>query len=479
MINVVVDRSYESFRAECRKLLEQQVAPGDVLWSDSAATQGGLFSEEMMPAARPGGATKTIHVPRSYVELARVVVHHRDPQRLHLLYSVLWRIVHGERHLLSLHVDPEVLRLNHMREEIARDVHHMHAFVRFRRLIHGGEEWFVAWHRPDHPVLRLAAPFFAERFALMRWAILTPDESAYWSGTQLAFGAGVERDPVYDGDELEALWSAYYRTTFNPGRMNVDLMRQEMPSRFWSSLPELRDLSAVLAEAPERLEVMRRQQACSAASVVPEVRDLGTLRETALRCTACPLHCEATQTVFGEGPAQARVVLVGEQPGDQEDISGRPFVGPAGEVLQRAMQQAGVDRRAVYVTNAVKHFKFTREGKRRIHESPRMSEVVACKPWLEAELETIKPQAILLMGATAAKALLGSTVSVTRDAGKVFRTVHSERTMVSVHPSFVLRSRDPRQSAVAFERLVADLRSVWRLASRRQEGEDVRGIAAD
>ena len=457
MISVAVEPSFESFRARCRRLIDDHVRPEEVAWTDSTGTQPSLFPSEAPPA--PVSSSK-LKVPRRFFELARVVSHHRDAKKWPLLYSVLWRLLHDEPHLLSVHVDPEVLQLNLMRDQVARDVHHVHAFVRFRRIEREGDEWFLAWYRPDHPDLRLAAPFFAERFAEMRWAILTPDESAIWDKEQLRFAPGVERPDDESGDDLEKMWSTYYRTTFNPARLNLDLMRQEMPARFWSTLPELRDLSGVLAEAPSRLETMQRQQASSAAIVVPNTRDLAELRTAASRCTACPLHCGATQTVFGEGPSTARIVLVGEQPGDQEDLAGRPFVGPAGEVLRKAMEAAGLERQDVYVTNAVKHFKFVREGKRRIHQTPRMSEVVACKPWLEAELEAVRPDTILLMGATAAKSLLGSTVSVTRDAGKVFETRHAKRAMITVHPSFVLRSREPQQAEAAFQRLVADLRSV-------------------
>ena len=463
MISVAVERTFESFRAQCRKLIDEQVPPDEVAWSDSAAAQPSLFPSEPLGSAP---STK-LKVPRRFFELARIVSHHRDPKKWPLLYSVLWRLVHDEPHLLSVHIDPEVMQLALMRDQIARDVHHVHAFVRFRRVEREGKEWFVAWYRPDHPDLRLAAPFFAERFAEMRWAILTPDESAIWDKENLRFGSGVERQDNEPGDDLEQIWSTYYRTTFNPARMNLDLMRQEMPSRFWSTLPELRDLSGVLAEAPLRLETMQRQQAISAAVVVPNSTDLAQLRMAASRCTACPLHCGATQTVFGEGPSTARVVLVGEQPGDQEDVIGRPFVGPAGEVLARAMEAAGVERTDVYVTNAVKHFKYVREGKRRIHQTPRMSEVIACKPWLEAELASVQPSTILLMGATAAKSLLGSTVSVTRDAGKVFETRYAAHAMITVHPSFVLRSRESQQAEAAFQRLVTDLRSVSKLAGSR------------
>jgi probable DNA metabolism protein len=463
LIRVHIEPSFESFRESCRDLLAAEISPRDVEWSDPYDAQDSLLPSETVPAA----PSHTFRVPRRYVELARTVYAHRDPARWSLLYSVLWRILHGEHNLLSVQIDPEVLRLNEMRQAIARDVHHVHAFVRFRTMERDGEEWYVGWYNPDHHVLRLAAPFFVERFAAMRWAILTPDESAYWDGRRLEYAAGVPSSQVPDNDALEQLWSAYYRTTFNPARMNLDLMRQEMPSRFWSQMPELRDLSGVLAEAPERLETMRKQQAASALSVVPESRDLRVLREAASTCTACLLHCEATQTIFGEGPAAARVVLVGEQPGDVEDLEGRPFVGPAGEVLARALAEAGVSREDVYTTNAVKHFKFVREGKRRLHQTPRMAEVVACKPWLEAEIAAIRPQAIVLLGSTAAKSLLGSTVRITRDAGTILRSRYAEHTVISVHPSFVLRSQDKAQSREVFERLVADLATVRPFVSGR------------
>ncbi|HEX8925340.1 MAG TPA: UdgX family uracil-DNA binding protein [Terriglobales bacterium] len=460
MISACIRPTYEAFRQRCRELLAAEVAPEQVAWSDSSDSQLMLLSADDAPVA----STAKVTVPRSFVELARIVSSHSDPARWHLLYSVLWRVTHGERNLLSVHIDDQVLRLNRMRQEVARDVHHMHAFVRFRRVERDGDEWFIAWYKPDHPILRLAAPFFAERFAAMKWAILTPGESVYWNGESLQFGGGVPRSSAPGADELESLWSAYYRTTFNPARMNLDLMRQELPVRFWENLPEVQHLSTVVSEAPERLARMQKQQSASALSLVPRTQDLMVLQQAAASCDACPLHCNATQTVFGEGPASARVVLVGEQPGDLEDELGRPFVGPAGEVLNRALAEAGVLRADVYLTNAVKHFKFAREGKRRIHQTPRMSEIIACKPWLEAELEAIRPMAIVLMGATAAKSLLGGTVKVTQEAGKVLRTRFAEHTIISVHPSFVLRSVDASQSRAAYERLVADLATVRKFA---------------
>jgi DNA polymerase len=459
VISVVVEPSFESFRQHSRQLLGAGVPPQEIQWSNIDDPQLPLLPTELLPKS----SASTPTVPRGYVELARIVVCHSDPSRWTLLYSVLWRITHGEHHLLSLKIDPEVLRLNEMRQDIARDVHHMHAFVRFRRVTVGNDEWFIAWHRPDHRVLRLAAPFFAERFASMRWAILTPDESVRWDLKELAFGPGVPQSEAPTEDDLESLWSTYYRTTFNPARMNLDLMRQEMPSRFWDNLPELRDLPGIVTDAPARLDRMQRLQQTSALPLVPASRDLVVLRDAASQCTGCSLHCDATQTVFGEGPSTASIVLIGEQPGDMEDQRGRPFVGPAGDVLDRALAEAGIARDSIYMTNAVKHFKFVRQGKRRIHQTPRITEVMACKPWLEAELDSIRPKGIVLLGATAAKSLLGSSARITRDAGKVLATRHAEHTVISVHPSFVLRSQDEEQSRAVFQRLIADLTTIRKL----------------
>jgi DNA polymerase len=192
----------------------------------------------------------------------------------------------------------------------------------------------------------------------------------------------------------------------------------------------------------------------TAAPYVPKTRSLTTLRKAADGCRGCPLHTGATQVVFGEGPATARVLLVGEQPGDQEDRQGAPFVGPAGRLLDGALEEAGIDRSLAYVTNAVKHFKFTTSGKRRIHATPDTFEVAACKPWLESELSLVKPDVVVLLGATAGKALLGSSFRVTKSRG-VLIPMGDRLALATLHPSAVLRA-DDRDAARAG--LVSDLR---------------------
>jgi uracil-DNA glycosylase len=216
------------------------------------------------------------------------------------------------------------------------------------------------------------------------------------------------------------------------------------------------------AERADRQEVLRLEaEGGGAASFVPAGADLEALTAAAKRCQGCALYRDATQTVFGSGRASARVMLVGEQPGDQEDLRDAPFVGPAGEVLDRALREVGLDRESLYVTNAVKHFKFVLRGKRRIHQTPRLSEIVACRPWVEAELALIRPAALVCLGATAARALLGDDFRLMRDRGRVFATRWAPQTLATLHPSAVLRGED----AAAQERLYAILRDDLRLVA--------------
>jgi len=191
-------------------------------------------------------------------------------------------------------------------------------------------------------------------------------------------------------------------------------------------------------------------------------RSLAAAREDATSCRRCPLYRNATQTVFGEGAAHARVVFVGEQPGDQEDLQGRPFVGPAGQVFDRALEQAGIDRKRVYVTNAVKHFKFEPRGKRRLHQKPNNAEIEACRWWLDAELKLLRPQLTIALGATAARALTGRDVTISRTRGKLMRLRDDVEGFITVHPSFLLRLPDPESKQREFAHFVADLKLVAR-----------------
>jgi uracil-DNA glycosylase family protein len=205
--------------------------------------------------------------------------------------------------------------------------------------------------------------------------------------------------------------------------------------------------------------VAARRRYPTAAAFIPDALTISALRAAVQRCEGCPLYANATQAVFGEGTLSSDVMLVGEQPGDQEDRAGAPFVGPAGKLLDRALAEAGIDRRRTYVTNAVKHFKWRARGTRRIHDKPSWTEQMACRPWLEAELALVRPRALVLMGATAAQSLLGKSFRVTQNRGVPIDSDLAELVTATIHPSAVLRAEDRE---AMFDGLVADLRIVAR-----------------
>jgi uracil-DNA glycosylase family protein len=200
---------------------------------------------------------------------------------------------------------------------------------------------------------------------------------------------------------------------------------------------------------------------------VPETSSLTTLEKAARSCTACHLYKRATQTVFGEGPKNARLMFLGEQPGDQEDLAGKPFVGPAGKLFDRALAEAGIDRAEVYVTNTVKHFKWEPRGKRRIHQKPNSREIAACRPWLEAELRLVRPKLLVCLGATAAQSIFGPSFRVTRDRGQVLESELAPKVLATVHPSSLLRQPDEESREREYAHFVADLRAALKASATK------------
>jgi DNA polymerase len=241
--------------------------------------------------------------------------------------------------------------------------------------------------------------------------------------------------------------------------VNESKLRRDIPQRFRETLPEAAAIPLLISGASSRAEALRHAAGgVTSRALVPQTTDLAVLRSAVTSCTGCDLYRQATQAVFGEGPSTAPMVLVGEQPGDAEDRAGRPFVGPAGELLDRALRAAGVVRSDVYVTNAVKHFAWEPRGKRRIHRTPRLSEVRACRPWVEAELAAIAPRVIVCLGGTAAQALLGPQARVSALRGRVLTGQSWARiVVVTLHPAAVLRAEDPAAQDAAYASLVADL----------------------
>lgn len=197
----------------------------------------------------------------------------------------------------------------------------------------------------------------------------------------------------------------------------------------------------------------------------PRTSSWSALRDAACECKACHLYRHATHMVFGEGPRNSEMMLIGEQPGDHEDLSGKPFVGPAGKIMDRALEEAGIDRKKIYVTNTVKHFKWEPRGKRRIHKKPNAREIAACKPWLESELRIVRPKIVVAMGATAAKAIFGPSFRVTRQRGKVLSSELAPRVVATVHPSSLLRQPDEESREREYKNFVSDLRVAVKVAN--------------
>lgn len=468
-----VPGDFAEWRAAARGLLAGGVAPEDVSWRGSAEGAS-LFGDEV--AAAPAGR---LSLPRELVEIADRVICHRDAEVPARLYRIMWRALH-DRNLLARTTDAEIDWLRKADKAIRRDVHKMHAFVRFRRLgEEAGRESFAAWFEPSHRILRLTAPFFQRRFYGMDWAIVTPEARAIWQDETLTYGPGGTKDEVPDSDVVEDQWRTYYGAIFNPARVKVAAMRAEMPKKYWKNLPEAQDIAPLLAGAEARVERMRAEAVSMANPLTGKWRtrvqdeltrgdEIATLAELAKavdRCTRCPLYCDATQGVAGEGPEAARIMLVGEQPGDQEDLQGRPFVGPAGQVLNEALEEAGLERTQLFLTNAVKHFKFEPRGKRRLHQNPTNAEIDICRWWLDKERAFVQPELIVTLGASALRGVTGKSASIKSMRGAVHELEGGTKLIATIHPSFLLRLPDRARAAEERAIFVADLARARTLAA--------------
>jgi len=461
-ITIAYETDFDGWRSAARSLVLNDVGPLEVTWRVQGDAPE-LFEPTAPPEATPHGG---FNVPAKFVELARAAILHRDSERFAILYRLLWRL-RAQHELLAVATDPDVALVAAMAKAVHHDEHKMHAFVRFREIGREQKSHYVAWFEPAHHIVELAAPFFARRFADMPWSILTPDVCAHWDGHAVSITPGVSKAEAPTGDRLEETWRRYYASIFNPARLKVKAMQTEMPKRYWRNLPEAslikpliesaeRTASAMIANAATAPHKPQKRQESMARK--PADDGIETLREEAAGCRACPLWKDATQTVFGEGPQTAQVMLVGEQPGDKEDLAGKPFVGPAGQMLDRALEEAGIDRSKVYVTNAVKHFKFVPRGKIRLHQKPSTAEITACRPWYERERAAIKPALVVAMGATAAQSVFGKVTPINKARGRLIGLDDGTMALVTVHPSYLLRLPDADAKAREYQRFVDDLK---------------------
>lgn len=447
------------WRDQARRLVQCDVPPDCVSWVEPGATddlfaaEGPYGAEKRMPLSADA---RPVRASQRFLALARSAALHSDPARFVLLYQVLWRLQHNPR-LMEDKADREVRRIEGLAKAVRRDAHKMHAFVRFREVeAEDGAKHYVAWFEPDHHILRAEAGFFMRRFANMNWSILTPGGSIHWDRETMREGLPARAEDAPGDDPVEDLWRSCYAAIFNPARLKIGAMLSEVPGKYWKNLPEAQITPQLIAGA------QAREAAMVAAGARIERTRPGTLTEVAqgiAACRDCPIAGCGTRAVPGEGSQGAALMIVGEKPADQEDMSGRPFVGPAGQLLNAHLTRAGIDREQAYVTNAIKHFKFTWKGRRRLHQSPGAKEIDTCRWWLEAERAIVRPRIVLGLGASAARALLGRTVSVNQVRGKPIMLDDGAELWVTVHPAYLLHLDGEARTAQA-ARFAADLAAV-------------------
>lgn len=473
MRTIVIDGEYATWRTAALSALTQKLPPETIEWreaSDQSAPS--LFSD--IDAIESVEGTPALSISKTFATLLKDAALFRDPERWAFLYKLIWRWAQGDRAVESA-ADEDGVRLHKMAKAVRRAKHDMIAYVRFRKRDPAlGAPEYVAWYEPDHDVLAWSADHFAQRMGRSSWMITTPHGAAMWSGTEMR----IERRPALAADHLpeneddaENLWLTYYKSTFNPARLNEVALEQHMPVRFWKGLPEGALIPQMISEARSGARKVAQTSTVGAMSltsgkaIVMEAAKAQPARDATTSldaCRRCELWRDATQAVQGEGPADAAIMLVGEQPGDQEDLKGRPFVGPAGQLLDSAMQRSGLDRSGVYMTNAVKHFKWEPRGKRRLHKTPAQREVDACSVWLEQELATIKPRVIVALGATALHSLIGKQATLGSHLDKTL-PFNGGWLVTTYHPSFALRQQDDAARDRAIDVIVSALERAQQL----------------
>ena len=453
------------WRERARALVQADVPPDKVAWTEPGGTDD-LFSSGGMRLPEPLADAPPVRASKRYLSLAKNAALHSDPNRFALLYRLLWRLQANPR-IMEDKADPDVRRVEELDKNVRRDSHKMHAFVRFRQVEEeSGAEHYIAWFEPEHHILRANAGFFMRRFASMRWSILTPQGTLHWDGETMHEGPPAQKSDAPHGDPVEDLWRTYYASIFNPARLKVSAMLSEMPRKYWKNLPEAALIPELVAGAQKRESEM---VAAGERDDGARPESLEAIASAIEGCRKCPIGCLDNRAVMGEGPENAALMIVGEQPGDVEDQEGKPFVGPAGQLLDVHLERAGIDRTRAYVTNAVKHFKFTMRGKRRLHQSPTAKEIDTCRWWIEGERNLVQPRLVLAMGASAARGMLGKTVSISKVRGEPIPLDDGSELWVTAHPSYLLRldgeARD-KQAALFDADLAAVRDRLGELAAR-------------
>lgn len=457
---------FESWRVQARDYLTKGFHPSPELWEESQSLMLSVIGAE-----DESKKVVTPKVSKEFLSLAETASYAKDTDRWDLLYRLLYRLQHENSDLLKVLTDDDVRRVQLLNKSVRRDIHKMHAFVRFKKVeteiqdeatnSRKLEERYVAWHQAEHFTLKPGTPFFVRRFGDKPWSIFTPFESAHWDLKELTFGEGMAQRDFNVKDPFDEMWKTYYKSIYNPSRLKIKMMKTEMAPKYWAGLPEAEIIRDLIRDTPKQLQDMAAQEIYLAKP--PVTKDWNELKLAASHCQACPLYASANETVFGEGDIHSPIMIVGEQPGDEEDLKGSVFVGPAGRLFESVLNELGIDRSKLYITNAVKHFKWDPKlvnGKEeRIHRRATGQEMHACKPWLLEEIEMVKPKVIIALGVTAGTALWGRLVKINEERGKIHTTgTYAPIQILSWHPSAILRAFSEEDRVKKLGELKEDLR---------------------
>jgi probable DNA metabolism protein len=474
---------FAAWRRAARIAISHRITPEQMEWGNEVS----IFAAHTLPLT-PG--PYRISVPKAFLDLAETAIWHAGAETPALLYLALWRLDQAQGAPLSP-ADPLGRKLQLMAKSVRRDIHKMHAFLRFQELPGSERRGFAAWFEPEHAILEPAIGFFTRRFADMDWLIATPRLNARFEDGNLTFlpplPTPLVPPPLADlsTDTVAQLWATYYANIFNPARVRLNAMRAEMPKKYWSNLPETRMIPAMLRDAEARVARMhqagatpprpgaapvstRYRAGMPKADALPET--LAVAQRACAQCRRCNLCEQASQSVWGEGNAEARLMLVGEQPGEREDLAGRPFVGPAGGLLRETLTECSIAPTEIWLTNAVKHFKFVPRGKQRLHQNPDRHEIQQCRWWLGLELGFIRPQLVVALGASAAFALTGNATALTPRRRKIETGLHGGPVLIAGHPAHILRLPEVHARDRARQELFDDLRTAQQLLRQGRDG---------
>lgn len=449
MIRLSSVNDLDEWRAAARALLLAAVPPEEVTWVDPAQPHDLFDHPEPPPAVT---RRKVGVVPKRFLAWAAAAICHKDPDRFALLYSLLWRL-QKDRTILFKRDDTDVGKLHRRVEAVMAETKRMKEQLLFRRAVAAdGHKGVAAWFEPRHYVLERVAPHFVRENGREEWVIATPYRTAFWDRRALSFGPGRNLP----------------ERSFEGIAPNAPRNRTPAHRIAISEGPESGEAEMVRTESELPVRQARRPAAPREIETIDdeEIVSLADARAAVQGCMRCPLYQFATQAVFGEGPARADIMFVGEQPGDQEDLQGRPFVGPAGRIFDTALKKVGIERKSVYVTNAVKHFKFQPRGKKRLHQRPNAGEVQACKFWLNLEREFVRPKLIVALGATAVQSLLGRSATISKLRGDPVQLEDGTWMYVTIHPSYLLRLRTGGDYAAEQAKLEVELAAIKKLAEQ-------------